>query len=88
MVSSAEIAADSLDVHPLYNPGPARAIRGAPGTDWLDRGSGFTEPGALASLARAVLDDPAMMLPQAVSRDVGSVAAWLAIASSEATLDE
>ena len=82
------MAADPPDVHLLYNPGPPEHYTARLGRTGWTEGSGFTEPEALASLARAVIDDPSMKLPQAVPRDVPSVVAWLATANSEATLDE
>ena len=75
-------------MHPLYNPGAPKHYTARLGRTGWTEGSGFTEPEALASLARAVIDDPSMKLPQAVARDVPSVVAWFATANSEATLDE
>lgn len=88
MVWSTEMAADPPEVHLLYSPGPPEHYTARLGRTGWTEGWGFTEPEAFASLARAVLDDPSVKRPQAVSRDVESVAAWLATASSEATLDE
>jgi len=82
------MAADPPDVHLLYSPGPREHYTARLGRTGWTEGSGFTEPEALASLARAVIDDQSMKLPQAVARDVPSVLAWLATANSEATLDE
>ena len=88
MVSTAEMAADPPDVHLLYIPGPPEQYTARLGRTGWTEGWGFTEPEAFASLARVVLDDPSIKLPQAVPRDVPSVVAWLETASSEATLDE
>lgn len=88
MVSTAEMAADPPDVHLLYNPAPPEQYTARLGRTGWTAGSGFAEPEAFASLARAVIDDPSIKLPQAVSRAVESVEAWLATANSEATLDE
>ena len=82
------MAADPPDVHLLYSPGPPEQYTARLGRTGWTEGCGFTEPEAFAGLARAVLDDPSVKLPQAVPRDVESVAAWLATASSAATLDE
>ena len=88
MVSTTEMGADPPDVHLLYTPGPPEHYTARLGRTGWTEGWGFTEPEAFASLARAVLDNPSMRLPQAVSRDVPSVVAWLATARSDATLDE
>lgn len=82
------MAADPPDLHLLYAPGPPEQYTARLGRTGWAQGWGSTEPEALTSLARVLLDDQSSKVPQAVTRDLPGVLAWLATAHVEATLDE